>query len=146
MPKDRSIAEEALKLLTHDEREPLKWKMVLKAVGKRIKDRMINDWSVNFYRKIGERSSDSQNHLFAELQRFLEQISEVFSKEAFVPLRARLEEALIEEQNKIFETLKEETDALYHHHSPTWDRHLDPSGAGIIDYLRTLTKTTLRGI
>ncbi|NGX58973.1 MAG: Protein translocase subunit SecA [Chlamydiae bacterium] len=140
-PKDRQIAEEALRLLMHPDQDVVQWKTLLKQIGKRIKDRTLNLWALDFYHKVHEllkRSNKDSDRLFKVK---LSTVSLIF--QGFTPALLSL---LIKEEKERVLKLKQAISDLFDQKGQYWEKPLNASGAGILEYLREHTQTVLRGV
>jgi hypothetical protein len=151
-PKDRLLAEEALRLLTTKDNTLNRWKLLLEQIGERIKDKVINIWSLSFYEKMEIFLRDSISISDALLQEQLQTITDqiMCSREdvnhVILSTLKRLESAAQEAQTHHQDRLKQEVKRLYDLNQKQWEKFLHPSGSGMIDYLRELTQSPLEGI
>ncbi len=106
-PGDDYIASEVIKLMMNKLPTATPWKNLLVLMFDRVKNKVIVNWSLQFY-KIAE---------------------EIITRSNFA-------------QNDI-EVLLENAYKVYHE---TWQRYINPSGNGIIEYIRDITALKLKNI
>lgn len=150
--KDKPIAEAAFGLLTSKNNvQTASWKTVLKQAGKRIKDITLNHWSLKFYDKIhiiGELFG--QNYAILQLE--MEKLAEDFIQKKKVDdtnvnadeIFKLFQEQLVKIKDRRLIALKEEIKDLYEKSRLEWEKYIDISGIGVIEYLREVTQTKLK--
>ncbi len=149
--KDRPIAEEAFKLFQEKEVQPIQWVVLLGKIGKRVKEKTINEWAINFLAPVDEMIGGSTIQQFSSLQTWARNIyvnyfdQRVISEEEFflIVMSYIGEEVIFAKINLELGSLKKDIKVLYQKFFVNWSNALDIHGAGIYDYLGHLLGTKL---
>lgn len=141
--KDKRIAEDAFMLLTTDKNQTLHWKGLLKQIARRVKDRIIIDWSKNVNEKVHVVIQNAGFEQHSKQLTTLEFATRIFGDPAnWVSL---MEKIVGENAREILDQqlakTKQQIEAVFHSRKPIWDKYLSPSG--VIDYLREITGFSL---
>ncbi len=142
-PKDRHIAEEVFNLFQEAQVDPMQWVVILNQVIRRIKEKIINDWSIQFIIQVEEIMSDSKIHPLGSLKEMISQVSKQHVNQASSGSEELLlhlfflnqEQEIINAMNEELKSLKVTINRLHDKLSIDWDKVLDINGVGINDYL-----------
>lgn len=144
--KDSQIAEKILKLM-HEDTKPISWKIVLVEVGERLKDKVINQWSLDFYQKSENLFKESDLKELSNMEtKFQELFSEFFKNHetSNTQIFENLESFFLTEQDNKINEIKHKIDNLYTQNEHRWKKMLDPSGQGLLKYLSDITFENLK--
>ncbi len=149
--KDHQIAEDALRLLATQGMDKLTWKTLVKLAGNRIKDQAIKDWTLSFYQQVEAMIKKSNLQACAQAKEYLERrLEQALPGIGQTTLGRVLFQNLEDDINNLTDIemrcLKESITGLYLEKRACWEKYLDPSGNGIIEYLRTITGAKLTNI
>jgi preprotein translocase subunit SecA len=146
--KDHTLAEEAIKLLTTNSITSVAWKSLLLSMAKRMKSKMLIDWSLHVYDPVENMINNSRLESYALLieikykdlvnSSYENKKIEEMLKESTAEISKQTEEEKIRIKSLIFKSVKE--------HEKKWNKYFDASGNGLIEYLREITGTKLRNI
>jgi len=150
MPKEEvCIAQEAIELLTRGENEAVRWRMLLVQIGRRIQKRAVVQWSTQVHHEYEKAvSGSSLEKISVELDERRRRIisavmaGSVIEAAFFGVFEQEAERRYIEEAS----LLRQKINALYDAQRAAMEKYLDPSGNGIIEYLREITGAKLSGL
>ncbi|MEK7339329.1 MAG: hypothetical protein AABZ92_01285, partial [Verrucomicrobiota bacterium] len=135
--KDSHLAQTAIELATNKAGRA-KWKIFLQQVRERIKSKMLNQWSIQFYQEVEKLVGDSNIEGFTAIQ---EQIQQIFGEKGNF-FSDSLIAMIIDSRIKEIMELKQKIRTLYDQQRPSWEKYLDPSGKGVIEYIQEITRAS----
>lgn len=106
----------------------ISWKACLYKLIQRIEQRIINDWSINFYSQTDELISRSTITRYSQIQ----EIFQLISPELSAGMEVSMASAFAEIQTQVRSTFQLK--------SLIWDKYLDPKGEGVSHYLNEIRK------
>lgn len=117
----------------------IKWKMFLQQVEEQIKNATISQWSRQFYQEVEELVSWSNIERLTNIE---EQVQQVFGEKGnfFSDILISM---IIDSRIKEMMELKQKIRTLYDQKKTNWEKYLDPSDIGVIEYIQEVT--TLHG-
>ncbi|PWU15764.1 MAG: hypothetical protein C5B45_01755 [Chlamydiae bacterium] len=106
----------------------------MQQVGEQIKDKTINQWSIQFYQEVEKLLSYSNIERFTAIQ---EQIQQIFGEKGNFFSDSLLSMIIDSRTNEMME-LKQEIRILYDQQRSSWEKYLEPSGRGVIEYIQEI--------
>ena len=131
--KDFHLAQTAIELVTN-KASKIRWKIFLQQVGEQIKNKAINQWSIQFYQEVEKLLSHSNIQRFIAIQ---EQLQQTFGEKGNF-FSDTLISIIIDSRIKEMMELKQKIRTLYDQQRPSWEKYLDSSGSGVIQYIREI--------
>jgi hypothetical protein len=145
-PKNRLIAQEALKLLATFSDCTMHWKTLVSQLADRVRHAMINDFALNFYAAVDETIQESgvisNSEKLTQFKMLLQSICNV-PKNEIESVFQSMEKEVKEGSEKALEAVQNDIKDLYEKRESFWGKYLDPSGRGLIHYLSELIKIDL---
>ena len=129
--KDSHLAQTAIELVT-GKASKIKWKIFLQQIGEQIKNTTINQWSIQFYQEIEKLLSHSNIEQYTAIQEYLQQRVEEkgnFFSDIFLS-------TVIDSRTNEMMELKQAIKTLYDQERVNWEKYLDLSGKGVIEYVQ----------
>lgn len=140
--KDQIFLGDLLKLLT-SETKASQWVKLLKQVGLKIKNKILNDWSLITYKKMQDLVRNTDFNEALGLKEMVIIIGEGLDNNNvdinFQILEMKLEEMRISK----FSRLQKELEGLYNEFQKQREKYFDPSGAFLMDYIREIAQVKL---
>lgn len=132
--KDSHLAQTAIELIT-SKASKIKWKIFLQQVSAQIKNKMINQWSIQFYQEVEKLVGNSNIEGFTAIQ---EQLQQIFEEEEGYFFSDALISMIIDFRIQEMMELKQAIRTLYDQQKPNWEKYLDLSGKGVIEYIQEI--------
>ncbi len=110
----------------------------LTASGEQIKSKTINQWSIQFYQEVESLVSGSNMERLTNIK---EQIQQIFGEKGNF-FSDSLIAMIIDSRIKEIMELKQKIRTLYDQQRPSWEKYLDPSGKGVIEYIQEITRAS----
>lgn len=131
--KDSHLAQTAMELVT-SKASKIKWKIFLRQVSEEMKNKIINQWSIQFYQEAETLLSHSNIEKNIAIQESLQQIfggKGHFFSDIFLSM-------IIDSRTKEMMELKQAIRTLYDQQKVSWEKYLDLSGKGVIKFIQGL--------
>lgn len=145
--QDQKIAEDVIQLLTQQEKNPIHWQILLKSIHKRVCDRVLNDFAINFHKRVEEIINDPELSILTEKLDELKIFDNTNLLQLDNPINRILSKSLKKEVDQLiqgkFQKIKMEMEKIFKERSVIWESSLDSNGNGLIDYIRDITKINL---
>lgn len=146
-PKNRLVAQEALKLLTTYSDCTMHWKVIVKQLAERVRNAMINDFALNFYLRVNDAIQasgvTSYSEKMTQFKQLLESLFKNIADHALQNTFQQLDKVVKEGSEKALEGVRKDLTHLFDQRLDFWTKYLDPSGHGLISYLSEMTQVEL---
>ena len=131
--KDSHLAQTAIELIT-SKANKIKWKVFLQQVGEQIESKTISQWSIQFYQEVEKLVSRSSIESLTNIEEYIQQAfgeKGNFFSDALISM-------IIDSRIKEMMELKQKIRTFYDQQRPSWEKYLDPSGIGVIEYIQEI--------